>query len=194
MNPSYHQTNQLRQYLYQLCVDTTIQHVSIKQNIPYSILERIFYLVAQEKALEHQDVLDCISDSDDLTLSLDEIPVRKGHQYETVLMDAKLGCVLGMIHQRTCESTEQLLSLQVKSPEAVKTVVVDKYHVVQKVTQALDQVRKTYSKLKKARFLLLKGNEKLRDTQRVKLDLMLEEHPDLSLAYYLKETFRDFYS
>ncbi|PEA54954.1 hypothetical protein CON64_09690 [Bacillus pseudomycoides] len=125
VSPGYHQTNRLRQYLYQLCVDTTIQHVSTKQNIPYSTLERIFYSVAQEKAVEHQNVINCVSDLDDLTLSLDEISVRKEHQYETVLMDAKLGCVLGIIHKRTCESTEQLLNLRVKSPEAVKTVVVD---------------------------------------------------------------------
>ncbi|WP_257985358.1 transposase [Bacillus sp. V5-8f] len=34
--------------------------------------------------------------------------------------------------------------------------MVDKYHVVQKVTQALDQVRKKIPELKKARFVLLK--------------------------------------
>jgi hypothetical protein len=36
------------------------------------------------------------------------------------------------------------------------SIVIDKYHVVQKVTQALDQARKEFSSLKKARFLLYK--------------------------------------
>jgi transposase len=153
-------------------------------------------------------------DSDHLVLSLDEVAVRKGHQYETVLLDAQLGCVLGMIHQRTTESTKQLLHQHVLSKEAVQTVemdmwepfhkavkfifplatiVVDKYHVIQKVTQALDHVRKKHSKLKQTRYLFLKGYEKLTDQQKMKLDELLVEHSDLAYAYYLKEKLRDFY-
>jgi transposase len=116
-----------------------------------------FYPIAEEKATEHQDTLSKAMDQDHLVLSLDEVAVRKGHQYETVLMDAQLGCVLGMVHQRTTESTKQLLNQNVLSKEAVSTVVmdmwepfhkavksmfsmativVDKFHVIQKVTQA----------------------------------------------------------
>ncbi|MEB3751995.1 hypothetical protein EP10_002867 [Geobacillus icigianus] len=73
------------------------------------------------------------------------------------------------------------------------SIVIDKYHVVQKVTQALDQARKECSPLKKARYLLLKGCEKLRKDQRLRLDDILEEYPVLSIAYDLKELFRDFY-
>jgi transposase len=65
--------------------------------------------------------------------------------------------------------------------------------VVQKVTQALDQARKEFPRLKKARFLLLKGYEKLRKNQQFRLNDILEEYPALSIAYYLKELFRDFY-
>lgn len=175
-----HQTNRLREHLYQLYLDTTIQYVSLKMNIPYTTLERIFYSIAQEKAMEHQETLSKTMKQDHLVLSLDEVAVRKGHQYETVLMDAQLGCVLGMVHQRTTESTKQLLNQNVLSKEAVHTVVmdmwepfhkavksmlptvtivVDKYHVIQKVTQALDKVRKKHSNLKKVRYLFLKGYE-----------------------------------
>ncbi|NNV10302.1 hypothetical protein ETC03_29695, partial [Geobacillus sp. MMMUD3] len=35
--------------------------------------------------------------------------------------------------------------------------------------------------------------EKLRQDQRHRLDDILEEYPVLSIAYYLKELFRDFY-
>jgi transposase len=65
--------------------------------------------------------------------------------------------------------------------------------VVQKVTQALDQARKEFSQLKKARFLLLKGDEKLHKNQQFRLNDILEEYPALSIVYYLKELFRDFY-
>ncbi len=61
------------------------------------------------------------------------------------------------------------------------------------MTQALEQARKEFSPLKKARYLLLKGCEKLRKDQRLRLDDILEEYPVLSIAYYLKELFRDFY-
>ncbi|HWJ77608.1 MAG TPA: ISL3 family transposase [Niallia sp.] len=214
IEPGKHQTNRLREHLYQLCQDTTIKHVSEKYHIPYTTLERIYYSVAQEKALIHKEAITQATDKDDLVLSLDEVAVRKGHQYETVLLDAKLGCILGMIHQRSYESTSQLLTNYISSSQAVKTVVVDmwdpfhkaikslfplasividKYHVVQKVTQALDKVRKKYPKLKKARFLLLKGYEKLSEQQKVRLDELLEEYPLLASAYYLKETFREMY-
>jgi transposase len=119
-----------------------------------------------------------------------------------------------MVHQRTTESTKQLLHQNVMSKESVKTVVldmwdpfhkavksmfpmativVDKYHVRQKVAQALDQARKEHSNLKKSRFLLLKGYEKLTDDQRKKLNEILEEYPSLACAYYLKEALREFY-
>ncbi|WLR42299.1 ISL3 family transposase [Bacillus carboniphilus] len=209
-----HQTIRLREYLYQMYLDTTIQYVSQKHQIPYSTLERIFYSVAKEKEMEHQKQIDRERDTEDLVISLDEVSVKKGHTYETVLMDMKKGCILGMIHERTTESTKQLFDLKIASPDAVKTVVVDmwdpfhkaiksafpmativvdKYHVVQKVIQALDQVRKQYPQLKKERYTLLKGNEKLSEKQQAGLEWMVEEYPGLALAYYMKETFREFY-
>ncbi|WP_243292135.1 ISL3 family transposase [Bacillus sp. FJAT-47783] len=183
-------------------------------NIPYTTLERIFYSIAEEEETKHQETLSEMMDPDHLVLSLDEVAVRKGHQYEIVLLDAQLGSVLGMIHQRTTESTKQLLHQHVLSKGAVQTVVmdmwepfhkavkfmfpwativVDKYHVIQKVTQALDQVRKKHPKLKRVRYLFLKGYEKLTDQQKMKLDELLEKHSDLACAYYLKEKLRDFY-
>jgi transposase len=76
--------------------------------------------------------------------------------------------VLGMVHQRTTESTKQLLHQNVMSKESVKTV-------------------------EKSRFLLLKGYEKLTDDQKKKLSEILEEYPNLTCAYYLKEILREFY-
>ena len=72
-------------------------------------------------------------------------------------------------------------------------IVVDRYHVVQKVNQALDEVRKKRPGLKKSRFKLLKGMEKFKDDEIEQLNCILEEYPELYDAYFLKETFRDFY-
>ncbi len=177
-------------------------------------MERIFYSVAHDKAKEHESVIQETQSDQDMTLSMDEVAVRKGHSYETVLYDANLGAVMGMHHNRDFDSTLELLSLKVLHPEKVKNVVVDmwdpfhkavrkafpharmivdKYHVVQKVTQAFDQVRKKIPGLKKARFILLKGYENLKEEKRERLNELLEKHENLAYGYYLKELFRDFY-
>lgn len=54
-------------------------------------------------------------------------------------------------------------------------------------------MRKGTAKLKKVRFLVLKGYESLQDHQKVRLEDILEEYPELACAYHLKELFRDFY-
>lgn len=74
----------------------TIQDISRKYQIAYSTVERIFYTVAQEMVNDHKAVIQEIQDNQDITLRLDEIAVRKGHKYESVLYDAKLGDVIGM--------------------------------------------------------------------------------------------------
>lgn len=214
IQPNKHQTNRYREYLYEQCLGSTIKMVSEKENIPYTTLERLFYSIATEKEIEHINELEENLRDEELVISIDEVAVRKGHRYETVLMDAKTGRVLAMEENRSFESTQLLLTKNLLSQSCVETVVVDmwkpfhkavqtlfpaaclvidKYHVVQKVTQALDQVRKLFPTLKKGRFALLKGYENLTEQQKQQLEGWLDEHDELALAYYLKESFRDFY-
>jgi transposase len=214
IEPNKHQTNRYREYLYELCSGSTIQEVSRKERVPYTTVERIFYSIAKVKEMEHLEHLEDVLENDELVLSLDEIAIRKGHRYETVLMDTQTGCVLGLEHQRSYDSTQILLAKNILSNKFVHTfvidmwdpfhkavkssfpeacIVIDKYHVVQKVTQALDQVRKTVPGLKKGRFKLLKGSEKLTTNEKQQLDEMLEEHLEISYAYFLKELFREVY-
>jgi hypothetical protein len=56
------------------------------------------------------------------------------------------------------------------------SIIVDKYHVVQKVTQALDQVRKKIPGLKKARFHLLRSYENVKEKDKPRLNELLETH------------------
>lgn len=209
-----HYTNRFRLFIYEQVLGTTIQDISRKYQIAYSTVERIFYSVAHEKAKDHQVLIQEIQEGQEITLSLDEVAVRKGQKYETVLYDANLGAVMGMHQHRDFASTLDLLSLKVIHPEQVKNVVVDmwdpfhkairtalpnahiiadKYHVVQKVTQALDQVRKTIPGLKKARFYLLKSYENVKEKHRPRLNELLETYESLAYGYFLKELFRDFY-
>jgi transposase len=209
-----HYTQRFRLFIYEQVLGTTIQDISRKYQIAYSTVERIFYSVADEKARDHQAAIEEKQANQEITLSLDEVAVRKGHKYETVLYDANLGAVMGMHQHRDFHSTLELLTLKVFHPEQVKNVVVDmwdpfhkairtafpnaqiivdKYHVVQKVTQALDQVRKKIPGLKKARFHLLKSYENVKEKHRERLDELLDTHESLAYGYYLKELFRDFY-
>ncbi|WP_257985328.1 transposase family protein [Bacillus sp. V5-8f] len=80
-----HYTNRFRLFIYDQVLGTTIQDISRKYQIAYSTVERIFYSVAHEKANHHQLVMHDIQNGQDISLSLDEISIRKGHKYETVL-------------------------------------------------------------------------------------------------------------
>ncbi|WCK53195.1 transposase [Aneurinibacillus sp. Ricciae_BoGa-3] len=117
-------------------------------------------MAKQRKELQIQAAL-----KEDVTvIGIDEIAVHKGHVYETVLVDLVHGGVIEMNRDRSFDSVTQLLchhailskasiqtivvdmwepfhkALRMIFPAA--TIVIDKYHVVQKVIQALDQVRK----------------------------------------------------
>lgn len=81
-------------------------------------------------------------------------------------------------------------------------VIVDKFHVIQLVTKALESERKAFratldakrrSKLLKERFLLLRNHEDLEARDIWKLEIIFAEFPQLKLAYELKEQFRQIY-
>ncbi|WP_145976110.1 transposase family protein, partial [Aeribacillus pallidus] len=60
ISPNKHQTNRYREYLYEMCIGSTIQEVSRKEKIPYTTVERIFYSVAKEKEKEHLETLESV--------------------------------------------------------------------------------------------------------------------------------------
>jgi transposase len=85
-------------------------------------------------------------------------------------------------------------------PEA--TVVYDKFHLFRLLHDYVDEVRKQETEklegdgkqvLKNKRWLLLRGQENLKDDQRQKLQELLAQNENLSKCYLLKEEFREFY-
>jgi transposase len=119
--------------LYELCEGSTIQEVSRK---PYTILERIYYFIASKKAKERQTWIE-VSSQEEMVLYLDKIAVKKGHQYETVLMDAKAGSVMGVHADRQWDSAINLLSQNVLSKEMVQTVILGMWEPYHKAVRAL---------------------------------------------------------
>jgi transposase len=225
IKPNQHQTHRFRQLIYQECEGVTIQKVSKKYHIPYTTAERIYYTVASEKLKQQSKDLcrQAAIEQEVTVLGIDEIAIRKGHSYATVLTDLTHGGVIGMSENRDVSSVQTYLQhhsvlsvatihtivMDMWEPfyKAVKQqypnarIVIDKYHVIQKVNQALDTVRKQLqpktpkqkNQFKKRRLLLLKGMEKLNENQREKINPLLEQEEKLAQAYFLKESFRDIY-
>ena len=81
-------------------------------------------------------------------------------------------------------------------------IVIDKFHVIQYVIRALEEVRKEVKRslpkdkqriLTYDRWTLLKNKESLQPKEIAKRDMWFEEFPELGIAYWLKENLRDMY-
>jgi len=89
-----------------------------------------------------------------------------------------------------------------KAPQAIH--ILDRFHVMQKLSKAIDKVRASEAKqlkadgyeevLKGGRWLLLKRPENLSDKQAVKLSTLLEYNLKSMRAYLMKEDFQQFWS
>lgn len=150
---------------------------------------------------------------------MDEIAKRKGHKnYVTVLSDLDKGELIEVIdsHEQT-EIIESLMKqpLEVREkveevsvdmwggfPEIIKQVfpkakiVTDRFHVMKAVNKELDEIRKQTkfkSKVKGAKWLLLKNKEDLDEEQLKKLESVLKQSKRLRQAYEFKESFRAIY-
>ncbi|WP_051541423.1 ISL3 family transposase, partial [Caldalkalibacillus mannanilyticus] len=202
-----HQTYRFRKKAFDMCSGTTISYVSRKLKVSYKTLERIYYDIAKKELNDSA----CSG-----VIGIDEVAVRKGHRYETVVTDIQTGMIHQMGPNRDYEATVDLLnSFKEKPPFVVvmdmwkpffkacrnslpkASIVIDKYHVVQKVNLALDAVRKSKNKqiegLKKGRFCLLKRAFRLTTKQFERLDNYHHQSDELAYAYYLKEWFYDLY-
>src|SRR5881396_594261 len=160
-------------------------------------------------------------------IGVDEIQYAKGHKYLTLAYQIDLGItrLLWVGKERTVESFqgfftvigEELASkivfvcsdmwqpylkvIREKCSEALH--ILDRFHIVAKMNQALDDVRAEESRrmkregqepvLKKSRWLLLKREQNLADQQRFRLRDLLRYNLKTVRAYLLKEDFQQFW-
>jgi transposase len=157
-------------------------------------------------------------------IGIDEISRQKGHVYLTNVYDLRTGTLIWSTEGRSTDSldsffsffgqerTEQLKGIccdmwpafikavKVKAPQA--TLVFDKFHIVRKITEAVDIVRrqeisekgKEHRKLVAgSRYIWLKNPWNLTDRQKVSLDALEKLNLTIHRAYLLKESFRDFW-
>lgn len=150
-------------------------------------------------------------------LSLDEKAFKKGHNYVSVLSNPEDGTIIDVSEGRTKESCRTLfdnnLSLeQKKNVEQISVdmweaysivikeelpnskIVHDRFHLIQYLNKAVDQVRrrevKTIEELKNSRYSLLKNQENLTMKQHFKFEEVLQLNTAVSLAWRLKESFK----
>lgn len=157
-------------------------------------------------------------------LGIDEVSRKKGHRYLTLVYDPKRGKLLWVGVDRKQETIDEffrwlgkrrartlqaicldmwapyLASVQDHAPQA--TLVFDRFHVVQHLNRALDEVRRAEVKrlahqegidLKKTRFILLKNPWNLTPKERRRLSHLLKLNLPIIRAYYLKEEFQRFW-
>lgn len=158
-------------------------------------------------------------------IGIDEISRKRGHVYVTNVYDLNSRRLLwsgegraketleGFFDYIGQERTQQLEGVccdmwqpyvdvvKARAPKAI--LVFDKFHIVQHLTQAVDQVRRDEIREKgkvhkelmnKTRYIWLKNPWNLTDKQQARLSELEHLNLKINRAYLLKEAFREFWS
>jgi len=158
-------------------------------------------------------------------IGLDEVSRRKGQQYLTLVYDLQRGRVVWAGRDRTRATMERFFRwLGPRRRRAIHTVcsdmaraygeavrtylphathVIDRFHISQQLSRAIDEVRRqTWRTLtgrarvefKHTRFLWLRNPENLRRAQRTRLSALLRLNSPIVKGYLLKEDLRRFWN
>jgi transposase len=180
------------------------------------VCQAVEYVVAW--GLEHRDI------GTIQAIGVDEIQYGKGHNYLTLVYQIEQGCIrlLWIGKDRTVESFEQFFNLIGKTTsDGIRFVcsdmwkpylrvvrercanavnILDRFHIVAKMNDALDDVRAAEARrliqdgyqplLKKTRWCVLKRKANLTTTQRLRLRELLRYNLKTVRAYLLKEDFQ----
>jgi transposase len=164
--------------------------------------------------------------TDDLSsvceIGIDETSSKKGHEYVTTFVDLDQHRIIDVQLGRGKDTLEKFVAnLELKggdrkqieqltldmSPSFVAGAMeqlpnaqlnFDKFHIIQHLNQAMDEVRKTERKgnelIKKHKYTFLKDRKKLSKEKQSELDYLIMYYPKLGESYRLKELFKDVYS
>lgn len=148
---------------------------------------------------------------------MDEVSKRKGaKKFMTVISDVERGCLLEVIDshkqqdiletlkQQPIEVRAQVTEVSVDMwagfPKVIKeafpnaVVVIDRFHVMKLVNDTLNKIRRCVGVTAKgSKYLLLKNNQDLTETDQEQLEQILNQSACLRFAYERKEEFRNIY-
>ncbi|MDG6219703.1 MAG: ISL3 family transposase, partial [Candidatus Thermoplasmatota archaeon] len=157
-------------------------------------------------------------------IGVDEVAYEKGHKYLTVVRDLDLNRVIWIGKERKKETFDVFFTeLGIEKQRLITVVVLDmwdpyiasikehcpyadivfdKFHIIKKINEAVDTVRKTeFSKandeeriqMKRKRFIILKRKKNLTEKQHEKLQELMKNNEQLYKAYLLKEQISDIF-
>lgn len=204
-------TTRMENYVVSLCEKMSLKDVSNITRLNWKTVKNIDrdYI---------RSLLPNIKMLDITRIAIDEIAIMKGHKYFTIIRDYDTGVAIKIFFGRAYEETANALaslgkeklakilfaSLDMWDPyiKAIKEqcpnakLVFDKFHVVKKINEALDKVRKNEFanaekderiNMKHKRFIILKREENLNQQQKEELQMLMQSNEKLYKSYLLKE-------
>ena len=209
-------SKRLRGYLGDRAMYQTVSHVAKEEGVSESLVRRRF---TEEAGV--QLGIDEGKPKASRVIGVDEFSVKK-KIFDTTISDLEKRKVLGIVEGRGKSNLEEYFTalpdleivevavmdmhepfrqaVQMCLPRA--NIVVDKFHVIVHVNQALDKVR-TRLQVKESegrrrflfhnRYLLLRKAESLNYEEQLKLGHLLNRYPELAIAWRLKESLRQWY-
>lgn len=214
-----HQTLTVRyeQYLARLCEFLPAQAVADLEGLSWSTVARVDrrYLERRKAALKPKKVRQ---------ICMDEVAYAKGQKYVTVVSDLETRKVIWVGKGRSKEtvadffaylgpeltaqietvsmdmSAAYIAAVEEGAPQAA--IVYDRFHIMQHVHEAVDQVRRDEQaaadeqgklSLKHKRWVLLRREKNLKAEDRPKLAELLTLNANLATSYILKEDFTLFF-
>lgn len=206
-------THHFKTMIARKCIGQSFEAVSREMNVPASTVSHWFYdygkrVLAQPGDYEAPEAL-CI----------DEFALKKGHSYSIALQDANTGHVWQTTPGKSREKVQEALrQYPFPAPKVVVTdmapgmdktirevwpktdVVVDKFHVIQLFTRALENARKLdrnyatkHLEIRHQRRLLMIKPSQLSVQERQKLRQWLNHNTVLEKQYAALQDFRKFY-
>lgn len=148
---------------------------------------------------------------------MDEVSKRKGYRdFVTVVSDVERGCLIEVINSHKQQEIIEVLNkqpLEVRAcvkevsvdmwggfPKIIKevfpnaAVVFDRFHVMKLVNERLNKIRRLVGvNAQGSKYLLLKNQVDLTESEKVRLDTILSQSACLRIAYEMKEEFREIY-
>lgn len=210
-----HWTTGLGHYIVDLLKHATVQDVARHLGMSWDTVKEI-HTWALNRKLKRRKIRQL------RYLGVDEIAIRRGHSYLTIVVDLESGQVVWVKEGRAEESLTPFLrrlrrarvpiaaiAMDMWTPYinavlkyyGASVIVFDRYHIIANYNRMLDELRRREAQAapsgdgaiyKGVRYLLLKGQEKIKDNLQAKarLERLLGLNRKLNIAYILKEELR----
>ena len=223
LRKSHVYTDPFTNYIYHLAKRSTCSEIyqHLKKDYGLDISRSSFYLKYQEACLNYS--VDNDNPVSTPYIGLDEFSKGSGHDYGVVITDLAKKKIIEMVdggktkeaakHAISFVETEKITACCIDMWEPFKLaiaesipnalIVIDPFHVIQKVNEAVDKVRKRVRKRLKlpekkeslfdVKSLILSGSERITDKQVIKLWEILSLDVELKKAYEFKELLRMLY-